>query len=581
MTMEVHPGSTNVTTYFKIAAGLTITDLDLQYTRSGAVAVAKVDATALAGAGDAHADNKAIYVDATSSPGLLRVDWPDAAFATGVKEVTLAVKDPAGETEMLRVKLTTAATSFVEDDVHLQMKTPDDGGLYRRLFGEIKTATGTGFEERTGVISGNITKAGNPTMGVVFTDMNDAGDDEYYGPELIGAVIVNDDASTATRKRNYVILGGYFITSGTITKVFGIAKKMGVVNGSSTAGGVEDAGFAGTDINEVTASEVTGWTFITHSLPGGDPDFGTSGNDLRIEIPIGMLNVQSQIDELGTGTGDWTATEKENIRQALGVDGTKTAGASPGDVQDVETTIGVSGVGLTDLGGMSTGMKAEVESEANDALVSNNLDHLMKVAAANTDIIDDSVIAQMSAKGGTADFDTFDNTTDSLEALRDNQSASMNPTVLQQTTIATLATQISFTLTAGSADNDAYNDGLAIITDSATSTQKAVGWISDYVGSTKTITLQFDPAVFTMAVGDTIDIIANKSVKPSTKGESILLSSGKASDFLKGIEPAGINIQFKKIITKPFPLRFPGPTGRGLLEAAKPGEEEPLLEPEF
>jgi hypothetical protein len=83
-----------------------------------------------------------------------------------------------------------------------------------------------------------------------------------------------------------------------------------------------------------------------------------------------------------------------------------------------------------------------------------------------------------------------------------------NPQVLQQTTIATLASQTSFTLTAGSADNDVYNGQTLIIQDASTSTQKAVGTVLDYVGATKTITLTADPAIFTMAVGDSVSIVA-------------------------------------------------------------------------
>ena len=79
--------------------------------------------------------------------------------------------------------------------------------------------------------------------------------------------------------------------------------------------------------------------------------------------------------------------------------------------------------------------------------------------------------------------------------------------LLVSTTIATLASQTSFTLTAGSADNDAYNRQLVVITDAATSTQKARGIVSDYVGSTKTVTLALAPA-FTIAAGDSISIIA-------------------------------------------------------------------------
>lgn len=111
--MLVTGGSTNVTTYFalrltadgKAATGLTITGFDLQYVRSGVAPVAKVDATALVATDSAHADNKAIEVDATDQPGLYRVDWPDAAFAAAVRETILTVKVATCFTEHLRVQI--------------------------------------------------------------------------------------------------------------------------------------------------------------------------------------------------------------------------------------------------------------------------------------------------------------------------------------------------------------------------------------------------------------------------------------------------------------------------------------------
>ena len=75
--------------------------------------------------------------------------------------------------------------------------------------------------------------------------------------------------------------------------------------------------------------------------------------------------------------------------------------------------------------------------------------------------------------------------------------------LLQRTTIATLAGQTSFTLTAGSADDNAYNGCKIVIQDASTAAQKAVGVILDYTGSTKTVTLLVDPAIFTMAVSYT------------------------------------------------------------------------------
>ena len=84
------------------------------------------------------------------------------------------------------------------------------------------------------------------------------------------------------------------------------------------------------------------------------------------------------------------------------------------------------------------------------------------------------------------------------------------PEVMVRTTIATLASQTSFTLTAGSADDDVYNGLTAVITDQSTSVQKAVATISDYVGASKTVTLSSAPG-FTVATGDLITVIAGGS----------------------------------------------------------------------
>ena len=115
--MIVIPGTTDVTTYFKLVdpttgapeTGLTITDLDVTYVRDRAAAV-KSDATALGSVTAAHTDNAAIEVDPTNAPGLYRVDWPDAAFATGSDRVQLIVNgaaiDPAFIEADLRDDLT-------------------------------------------------------------------------------------------------------------------------------------------------------------------------------------------------------------------------------------------------------------------------------------------------------------------------------------------------------------------------------------------------------------------------------------------------------------------------------------------
>ena len=84
--------------------------------------------------------------------------------------------------------------------------------------------------------------------------------------------------------------------------------------------------------------------------------------------------------------------------------------------------------------------------------------------------------------------------------------------VLQRTTIAAYTSNTSFTLTAGSANDDAYNGCLCVIQDQTTAAQKAVGVVSDYTGATKTVTLAADPcAAFTFANGDIVTILAGNA----------------------------------------------------------------------
>lgn len=81
------------------------------------------------------------------------------------------------------------------------------------------------------------------------------------------------------------------------------------------------------------------------------------------------------------------------------------------------------------------------------------------------------------------------------------------PGALLDTTIATLATQTSFTLTAGPAEDDALNGCLVIIHDIASAVQMGLGIVSDYTGASRTVTLAAG-VTFTAAAGDNISIMA-------------------------------------------------------------------------
>ncbi len=84
--------------------------------------------------------------------------------------------------------------------------------------------------------------------------------------------------------------------------------------------------------------------------------------------------------------------------------------------------VGAAGAGLTAVPWNSS-WDTEVESEVNDALVALNLDHVAAVAATGADVADNSIVAQMVSSAATADWDTYVNTTDSFQALRDRGDA--------------------------------------------------------------------------------------------------------------------------------------------------------------
>jgi len=84
--------------------------------------------------------------------------------------------------------------------------------------------------------------------------------------------------------------------------------------------------------------------------------------------------------------------------------------------------------------------------------------------------------------------------------------AASNPNVLQAGTI-TVTTQTSFTLSAGSADDDAYLNMVIVFEDTATATQKSVRTITAYTGATKTVTIDSAPD-FTIVSTDKFNILA-------------------------------------------------------------------------
>jgi hypothetical protein len=252
----------------------------------------------------------------------------------------------------------------------------------------------------------------------------------------------------------------------------------------------------------------------------------TSGASARVKIGTGAWGASAGTLACDATSGIWTyaPTQAETDATFFIVAAYKTlcTSVSKTIITTASATAGrvvLSGEAHTDaVIPWNPAWDAEVQSEVQDAIEVNHLDHLF---AADYDPASKPGVATALLNeliGNDAGVSQF--TANALE-LGPAGGGGSGADVMVSTTIATLASQTSFTLTAGSADNDAYNLQLVVITDSVTSTQKARCIVSDYVGSTRTVTLASAPA-FTIAVGDSVSIIAVGSDVSSTSIASII-----------------------------------------------------------
>jgi len=229
--------------------------------------------------------------------------------------------------------------------------------------------------------------------------------------------------------------------------------------------------------------------FSTHDAAAVVTALGTGGTltDCATATGFSTHDAAAVVTALGTGgtlTDCATATgfsthNAAAVVTALGTGGTLTdcataTGFSTHNAAAVVTALG-TGSTLTAVP-YNSAWDAEIQSEVTDALTA----------------YDPPTNAEMEARTlVSGSYSTY--------------AASDDVFLLQETTVATLATQTSFTLTAGSTADDSYNNLLVILLDAGDSTVKSVRRISDYTGGTKTVTLRTAPD-FTLAVGDTVRI---------------------------------------------------------------------------
>jgi len=283
-------------------------------------------------------------------------------------------------------------------------------------------------------------------------------------------------------------------------------------------------GLAGTALPDAAADAAGG---LPISDAGGlDLDaMNTNINDIETDtgttLPATLSTIEGKIDTVDTNVDTIlvdTADMQPKIGTPVALDGgaatlggmlTKMADDNGGadfdagtdSLQEIRDHIG-DGTNLTEAGGdgdhltavpWNAAWDAEVQSEVQDALEANNLDHLMKTAVANnadmtTEVTDGSVLSNIMTKGSdTSDFTVAD---DSLEAIRDRGDASWTSggTSCVRDNTAQAGASGTITLDASaSAVNDTYNDNPIWIYGGTGIGQ--VRWIQDYDGGTKVATI--------------------------------------------------------------------------------------------
>ena len=137
--------------------------------------------------------------------------------------------------------------------------------------------------------------------------------------------------------------------------------------------------------------------------------------------------------------------------------------------------IGAAGAGLTAIP-WNAAWDAEVQSEVNDGLVALGLDHLVSASVTGTDVVDNSIVAQLASKSATADWDSFDNATDALEAIADS---SATPPTAAAIADAVWDEATSGHTTAGTFGEQVKTDIDAILADTGTTIPGLIAALND------------------------------------------------------------------------------------------------------
>ena len=320
-----------------------------------------------------QADTKLLQANPTLAAGDVTISKDGGAFAN---LTTLPTVTPASGKS---VKVTVSNTEMTADNV-LILFSDAAGAQWCDLSINIQTAarqiddlaypatSGRSMVvDAAGLVDSNVVKVGPTGSGTAQTAGDIIGDTNDIQARLPAALV-----------------------SGRIDASVG-AMAVGVVTAAAVATDAIDADALSADalaeiktqvdtaLTDINLDHLVGTATGIPAVPAGTfldqiMDDGTAVFDRTTD------SLQAIRDNMSAGAGDWTATEKENIRHALGVDGTKTA-----------PTTGYGRVGdttaLTDLATGLSAVKAKTDNLPTDPADESLLEAAIAAVQADTDNI--------------------------------------------------------------------------------------------------------------------------------------------------------------------------------------------------
>ena len=353
----------------------------------------------------------------------------------------------------------TAANGFAAGNTYL---------VFATITADSQTPGGFVGSFTLGPIIANVTELGGVVQSL--TDLKDFADAGYDpATNKVNGVKLADTLTTYT---------GNTLQTGDVTTAIddlanatdGLTALAALINALPAATDIVSAGAITTLAGAVANVDLVDVTTTNTDM------VGTDGANTTAPDNAGIAAIQAKTDNLPIDPADQsliiTATDA-NLAAIAALD--VVVDRVEADTQDIQTQIGTAGAGLTDLGGMSTAMKAEVNAEADTALTDYD-------GPTNTEMV-----ARTLAAGP-------------LAQLTQNLDNCYTGTASGTPTTTTLVSDISVTV------NDQFN-GRIITFDDNTTTTNLRGQSTDITGCTAASnTLTFTALTTAPVSGDTFTI---------------------------------------------------------------------------